>query len=431
MNLREELDIVLITYNRKSYLKETFKQIFAENSPIRDFDITIIDNNSNDGTEDLIKEYVENFANLKYIKNHKNIGGCANVVKALAEIPRKEYVWLLADNDYYDWSLWKDVEQAIKEKKDAIVTISCGHNAGEIFHSSSLISGCIYKTSEITETIIENMYNSINNLFPHLAIIANILNNNKSIGIVSKSIVKIGKNPNQRESFTRGFKKSDLDDERKYIFAMAGYLATTKLIKNKSIRASVIDNAGFEHKNITDLLKTIIIQNKLYHNNYKVNLIKIWNVLNLRQKCLFLKLLFEIYLSFKNYKFYELAEENEWIEYFTEVNEQKHINKLVNRYKNKKILLYGAGLTANVLLKNYDLSKFNIIGIADRKFNNDSEEFFGIKTISPENLNQYQFDTIIFTMKLYENIAKSLKSNGINKEMVTIIKKSYLYPMRF
>lgn len=41
MYIKENLQIILITYNRKNYLQRTFDQIFADNSPIKGFDITI------------------------------------------------------------------------------------------------------------------------------------------------------------------------------------------------------------------------------------------------------------------------------------------------------------------------------------------------------------------------------------------------------
>ena len=46
MSISEKLDIVLITYNRKESLKNTLEQISTENSPIKNFKITILNNNS-------------------------------------------------------------------------------------------------------------------------------------------------------------------------------------------------------------------------------------------------------------------------------------------------------------------------------------------------------------------------------------------------
>ena len=65
----EKLDIFLITYNRAPYLKRTLEQIFSAESPVKDFPITIIDNNSTDGTADVIKNFQADFPNIIYKKN--------------------------------------------------------------------------------------------------------------------------------------------------------------------------------------------------------------------------------------------------------------------------------------------------------------------------------------------------------------------------
>ncbi|UKI41571.1 MAG: glycosyltransferase [Candidatus Melainabacteria bacterium] len=83
MTLSDVLEIILITYNREKFLKRTFEQIFDnEKSPVRNLDVTILDNNSTDGTSDLINEYQEKFSNIKHEKNLRNIGGNANIAKA-------------------------------------------------------------------------------------------------------------------------------------------------------------------------------------------------------------------------------------------------------------------------------------------------------------------------------------------------------------
>ena len=58
MIANDSLEIILVTYNRKKFLKRTLEYILYDvNSPIRHLDIIILDNNSNDGTFELIKNY--------------------------------------------------------------------------------------------------------------------------------------------------------------------------------------------------------------------------------------------------------------------------------------------------------------------------------------------------------------------------------------
>jgi len=154
-------------------------------------------------------------------------------------------------------------------------------------------------------------------------------------------------------------------------------------------------------------------------------------MLNFKQKLKFILAYLSIKFSPKDYTFYEMCGKSEWQKYFEKIKEQKYINKLVKKIKNKKVIIYGAGIIAEVLLDKYDLSGLNIIGIADKRFERTNEtEFYNLKAIRPDELKNYDFDTILFSLKLYKNIAESLKKQGINKKMLSLIKKSFKYAVR-
>ncbi len=75
-------------------------------------------------------------------------------------------------------------------------------------------------------------------------------------------------------------------------------------------------------------------------------------------------------------------------QYLIEKNFQKRIDKLIKKYKNKKIMIYGASMAFDVIRKNYDLSGLNIIGIADIRFN-DGEHAEGYEDWN--TYNSYSF----------------------------------------
>lgn len=96
---------------------------------------------------------------------------------------------------------------------------------------------------------------------------------------------------------------------------------------------------------------------------------------------------------------------NEIAEFLQQKNFHAYIDKLAQKYKNKKIILYGAGLTFDVINDNYDLSKLNITAISDLKFN-DNEQYNGYKTLSPEGIFKNKPDIVLITM-FYSNTAQS------------------------
>lgn len=86
---------------------------------------------------------------------------------------------------------------------------------------------------------------------------------------------------------------------------------------------------------------------------------------------------------------------NEHLKKYKRINFQKYIDKLAVKYKNKRIIVYGAGDFFNFITKNYDLSKLNIIGISDKKFHNFQNEFYmNYHAISPCKISEHNPDVI-------------------------------------
>ena len=88
---------------------------------------------------------------------------------------------------------------------------------------------------------------------------------------------------------------------------------------------------------------------------------------------------------------------DEIVSYLKKKNFQKRINSLAKKYANKKVMIYGAGMTFEAIKENYDLSKLNIIGIADMKFDNDGE-FMGYKTYAPDSFLKENPDVTLIAM---------------------------------
>lgn len=117
-----------------------------------------------------------------------------------------------------------------------------------------------------------------------------------------------------------------------------------------------------------------------------------------------------------------------FIEYLKKKKAQEKINKFAEKYQDKKIVLYGAGLFAGELIRNYDLSKLNIIGVADKKFQNNSEgDFYEYKKFGPYDLLENTFDLLLITTYDDTYIKDFLKKElfqgeDINFEIKTLIK---------
>ncbi|MDR3118496.1 MAG: glycosyltransferase family 2 protein [Mediterranea sp.] len=67
------LSICIPTYNRSAILKDTMERIVADPAFDNEVEIIISDNNSTDGTGDVVKAFTERFSNVHYYRNETNI----------------------------------------------------------------------------------------------------------------------------------------------------------------------------------------------------------------------------------------------------------------------------------------------------------------------------------------------------------------------
>lgn len=96
-NNPSKVSVIITTYNRKDYLKESIDSILKQDYP--NIDIIVIDDCSTDGTNILMKNYEKN-SSVIYIRNEKNCGPGSNRKKAFENYANGDYILFLDDDDY-------------------------------------------------------------------------------------------------------------------------------------------------------------------------------------------------------------------------------------------------------------------------------------------------------------------------------------------
>lgn len=115
-------------------------------------------------------------------------------------------------------------------------------------------------------------------------------------------------------------------------------------------------------------------------------------------------------------------------EYLEKKKAQSVIDKIAEKYKDKKIILYGAGIFSEDLFRNYDFSKLDILGIADRDFKDHLEgDFCGYNKIGVYDLLEMDFDLLLITAYDDTDIKDFLKNDllqgeDVNFKVKTLIK---------
>lgn len=105
--------------------------------------------------------------------------------------------------------------------------------------------------------------------------------------------------------------------------------------------------------------------------------------------------------------------------YLKSLNFKRKLNDLSEELKGKKVLIYGAGILFETAYKNYDFSKINIIGISDKKFenNNCANSFYGITIYPPDTIGALDVDCILVATKAHDSIINFL-SNRYKKIVI-------------
>ena len=203
-DIKDYLEIVLITYNRATELKNTLDALCK--SPFAVCRITILNNASTDNTLKVCNSYLDEFANLTIITHKVNIGGNANILRAV-ETSNGKYTWILADDDEYDFSDCDDLIEAIITEKAELIHVGAhtdvpwnlGGNLDTprnlvnkgypFFRFSSFLPCNVFRTEAFYPYIIQG-YDNIINFYPHMPFLISFYELDKYIYITKNRIVK-------------------------------------------------------------------------------------------------------------------------------------------------------------------------------------------------------------------------------------------------
>jgi glycosyltransferase involved in cell wall biosynthesis len=92
-----KVSVIVPTYNRSAKLAETIESIKRNDFPKSEFEIIIVNDNSSDDTEEIVKRLVRGCKNIKYLRNAKNLGPAGARNRGI-KISRGEFVFFTDDD---------------------------------------------------------------------------------------------------------------------------------------------------------------------------------------------------------------------------------------------------------------------------------------------------------------------------------------------
>ena len=301
-NIKDILEILIPTYNRKVHIRRTLTQLTAKNSPVKDCQITVLDNASTDGSSEAIDRFIPFHKNIRHIRHPKNIGGDANIARCY-ELAKAPYVWVVCDDDSFKWDFWYEIENALRTYDyDLLLTtkrdLKNTSNISKIFKQCTFVPACIYRTSLITDGILMNIYNNLPFLFPHLALASKVFNRKGRIFLPQGEIMDVcnyDKEHSGDGNYTRG-NNEYVPNYRKNMFWTVGVIVSTQLIEDKKLRNYILDNLGGH--GFCMYIISAFRQNYKFYEGSKFNeqlvckSLDFWHVIQFNMACLFLKIIY-------------------------------------------------------------------------------------------------------------------------------------------
>ena len=114
--------------------------------------------------------------------------------------------------------------------------------------------------------------------------------------------------------------------------------------------------------------------------------------------------------------------------YLKDVKFNKYFEKLSGELENKSIMIYGAGILFEAVNQSCNLSKFNITGVMDQKFEaeNAPAEFLGFKTCKIKDIADHKPDCILVAVKNYQPIISRLSAEYPDIKIMPLVRKKHV-----
>ncbi|MBO7721446.1 MAG: glycosyltransferase family 2 protein [Kiritimatiellae bacterium] len=255
MSIKDRLQIILITFNRCEHARRTLEEVLSPDSPVHDFDITVLDNNSVDGTDAMVAELSASHPNLHYRKNPYNLGIGGNIFRAM-EIATGEYLWTICDDDIYDWSAWPDVEHAVEFGEKVICAANyimpAEHRNGVEWplYQMTFLPSLVISRSLFKDATMRNAFDNAFTLFPHLAPVVTHVNAGGGIYVTPKGVVTAGDRAADT-SYIRGNRAEDIFVRSRCMSFMVGYANILANIRDRRLARRCMDvliNGNHKHR---------------------------------------------------------------------------------------------------------------------------------------------------------------------------------------
>lgn len=124
-----EISVIIPTYNRAKYLEQLLDTILEMNGI--SLEIIIINDNSTDATDSMIRNKYSSYNNIRYVVNQTN-EGCGKSRRKGLELSRGNYIVFADDDDYYiDDNFYKKGVEILRNSQN----IACVSGNSKLYYN--------------------------------------------------------------------------------------------------------------------------------------------------------------------------------------------------------------------------------------------------------------------------------------------------------
>lgn len=118
--------LITLCYNQLENATKPFIESLYKHTPINDFELIVVDNASQDGTQEYFAQLQTKYKNIKYLRNKENLGYAAGNNCGL-EVVRGEYIFLLNNDLLFTYGWLSKLVEILKNKKIGLVSPMTNH----------------------------------------------------------------------------------------------------------------------------------------------------------------------------------------------------------------------------------------------------------------------------------------------------------------
>lgn len=110
--------IIMPTYNQSEFIRRAILSVVEQS--YTSWELIIIDDGCTDDTQENVKDYLEAYTNIVYIRNQVN-KGMGHAINQGLEVARYSYIAYLPSDDFFYINHLRDLKERFDESEDIVL----------------------------------------------------------------------------------------------------------------------------------------------------------------------------------------------------------------------------------------------------------------------------------------------------------------------